>query len=365
MPSRCILLARAGGGLRRERCGAPRGFNLPELMVSLALGLLLLAAFLVVLDRCRREFATNESLAQPAGCARATPCPCWCRTSSTPGSTASRAAPAARSAQRRQRSSLTAPSCASRMRLHAVAPVAGLPAGAHDCGVNFAVDLAHARAGANNAFRAGVDCARLRARGHRRWRPRAAPTHSRCVMPRSPPPRRAPGGCSCTRRRLEAHAAVDLFADGRAPGPARRAHRNSRPRSAHLLHRQQFGGPPRLAGAARQVTDRIARRGAVSRRRSDARRRRPAGRVRIARRRPMHRRACASWPRIRRAARPATCVAVRLWLRIRADTTERGYRRHARAASTPTSSFTPSAGRSAQRRLLIERTVALRNARRP
>ncbi len=44
----------------------------------------------------------------------------------------------------------------------AVAPVAGLPAGAHDCGVNFAVDLGTPVEGANNTFRAGVaarDCA--------------------------------------------------------------------------------------------------------------------------------------------------------------------------------------------------------------
>ena len=39
-------------------------------MVSLTIGLLLLAAFLVILDRCRREFATNESLASLQDAAR-------------------------------------------------------------------------------------------------------------------------------------------------------------------------------------------------------------------------------------------------------------------------------------------------------
>ena len=41
-----------------------RGFNLPELMVSMAIGLVLLAAFIKVLDRCRSDFAVNESLAR-------------------------------------------------------------------------------------------------------------------------------------------------------------------------------------------------------------------------------------------------------------------------------------------------------------
>jgi prepilin-type N-terminal cleavage/methylation domain-containing protein len=36
-----------------------RGFNLPELMISLAIGSLLLAAFLSILDRARREFTAN------------------------------------------------------------------------------------------------------------------------------------------------------------------------------------------------------------------------------------------------------------------------------------------------------------------
>ena len=39
------------------------GFSLPELMVAMSLGLLLLAAFIAVVQRCRDGFATNESLA--------------------------------------------------------------------------------------------------------------------------------------------------------------------------------------------------------------------------------------------------------------------------------------------------------------
>ena len=46
------------------RARRARGFNLPELMIALALGLVLLAAFLAVLQRCRAGFAASESLAR-------------------------------------------------------------------------------------------------------------------------------------------------------------------------------------------------------------------------------------------------------------------------------------------------------------
>ena len=91
---------------------ASRGFNLPELMVSLTLGLILLAAFLVILDRCRRDFATNESLAQPAGCGASRACPCWCRTWNTPVSMASPTL-RGRSSRATAPSSPTPPACAS------------------------------------------------------------------------------------------------------------------------------------------------------------------------------------------------------------------------------------------------------------
>jgi len=54
-------------------------------------------------------------------------------------------------------------------------------------------------------------------------------------------------------------------------------------------------------------------------------------------------------------------VAVRLWLRIRADGTERGYA-DPRALSYADVSFAPNAAEASQRRVLVERTVALRNA---
>jgi hypothetical protein len=55
-------------------------------------------------------------------------------------------------------------------------------------------------------------------------------------------------------------------------------------------------------------------------------------------------------------------VAVRLWLRLRADNTENGYR-DTRQIDYADVSFTPRAAESRQRRMLVARTVALRNLR--
>ena len=54
-------------------------------------------------------------------------------------------------------------------------------------------------------------------------------------------------------------------------------------------------------------------------------------------------------------------VAVRLWLRVRADSTESGYQDslHRRYADVD---FTPAGDDARHRRILIQRTVTLRNA---
>jgi hypothetical protein len=55
-------------------------------------------------------------------------------------------------------------------------------------------------------------------------------------------------------------------------------------------------------------------------------------------------------------------VAVRVWLRIRADTTEGGFL-DGRPLAYAGVSFVPSPAEAAQRRVLVERTFALRNLR--
>ncbi len=60
------------------------------------------------------------------------------------------------------------------------------------------------------------------------------------------------------------------------------------------------------------------------------------------------------------ATGPPRIVAVRLWLRVRADTTEQGHRDE-RTLNYANTAFTPSPAEVRQRRLLVTRTVALRN----
>jgi hypothetical protein len=63
-------------------------------------------------------------------------------------------------------------------------------------------------------------------------------------------------------------------------------------------------------------------------------------------------------------AREGTVIAVRLWLRIRADATEGGFI-DSRPMTYANVNFTPSRLESQQRRVLVERTIALRNAQPP
>jgi len=193
-----------------------RGFNLPELMVSLTLGLLLLAAFLVILDRCRREFATNESLGSLQDAARSA-LSVLVSDLEHAGFYGITATPAAQVAQG---GIVTAIGADLRQPgpADAVAPALGLPAGVHDCGVNFAVDLARPVEGANNSYRAGVaarDCAPAAAAGGARAGTDTLTVRHASLATTDP---RA-GRLQLHGNRLGAHAAVTLFADGRAPGP--------------------------------------------------------------------------------------------------------------------------------------------------
>ena len=63
-------------------------------------------------------------------------------------------------------------------------------------------------------------------------------------------------------------------------------------------------------------------------------------------------------------AREGRIVALRIWLRIRSDATEAGFDDD-RELTYANVRFTPTPGEAKQRRMLVERTVALRNARPP
>src|SRR3954468_18281339 len=124
-------------------------------MIPLPIGLLLLAGFLSVLARCREEFSTHESLASLQDTAR--------RVLSVLVADLEHAgfyghANAARfqlvrdAALLAEGDELQQPDAA-----HAIAPVGGLPPGTHDCGDNFALDLAVVVQASNDAFAPGWD----------------------------------------------------------------------------------------------------------------------------------------------------------------------------------------------------------------
>jgi type IV pilus assembly protein PilW len=335
-----------------------RGFNLPELMVSLTIGLLLLAAFMVILDRCRREFATNESLASLQDAARSAISVLvpdlehagFYGVTATPSAQLARGGTITATA-----TDLRQPSPAD-----AVGEVAGLPPGAHDCGINFAVDLATPVEGANNSFRAGVaarDCAPAATAGG------ARPGTDTLTLRRASFATVEPrvGRLQLHAHRLGAHAAVTLFADGRAPTPTdplaeirdvdirtyyvandsvgRRGWPALRVKSlTESRGAAQFRDEEVLPG----VEDLQVEFGVATEDGSHATRFVPPD----------------------AAGRDQRVRSVRLWLRLRADTTERGFV-DTRALNYSDVSFVPSAAEAAQRRLLIERTVALRNVWRP
>lgn len=327
-------------------------------MVSLTIGLLLLAAFVVILDRCRREFASNESLASLQDAARSA------LTVLVPdlehagfyGATATPAAQLARGGI------ITATAADLRQPgpVDPVAPVAGLPPGAHDCGVNFAVDLATSVEGANNSFRAGVaarDCAPTASAGGARPGTDTLTVRRASLAITQP---RA-GRLQLHAHRLGAHVAATLFADGRVPS-ALDALTEVRDVEIHTYyvanHSVGRSGWPALrvkslteSGGAAQFRDEEVVPGVedlqvefgVADDESHATRFLPPGSA------DLHDH------RVR---------SVRLWLRIRADTTERGFV-DSRGLRYSDVSFAPNTVEASQRRLLIERTVALRNAWRP
>jgi hypothetical protein len=238
------------------------------------------------------------------------------------------------------------------------APVAGLPAGAHDCGINFAVDLALPVEGANNVFATGRDardCAPTATAGGARA---GADTLTlRFASADITTPRT--GRIQIHSRRLAAHGFLDLFADGRAPAASSDA--EIRDLEVHTWYVAN-NSVERPGWPALRVKSLTESRGAAQFRDeeilpgvedlqvelvvADAG---PAPRIaRVAPGTPQ--------------ARSGRVIAVRFWLRVRSDTTERAFHDERRLDYADTS-FVPDRTESAQRRLLVARTVALRNQR--
>jgi len=195
--------------------GRARGFSLLELMIALALGLFLTMAFVMVLDRCRREMTANETLASVQNAASQAMDALVLDVEHAgfyglPGNSARQlwrggTVVAAGDALRQPDAS------------HARAPVTGLPAGIHDCGVNFALDLELAVQAAQGSW-SGVnarDCEPTATSGGLRPATDTLTIRHASLQPVAP---RA-GRLQVYARRVESHAPAGLFADGLAPGP--------------------------------------------------------------------------------------------------------------------------------------------------
>lgn len=310
-----------------------RGFQVAELCVALALGLFLIAAFLAALRQCRVLFAMHESIASLQDASR-------------------------------QALSVLVPDLehagfygftnmpGARLR-HA------LPAGAQVCGAGFATDLARPAQGSNNGYlldASATDCAPTgSADGALAGADTLTVRHAslEVATPRA-------GRVQLYARRLASQEPLELFADGRAPGPVDRDC-EIRDLEIHLYYvaNTSVGRPgwPALrvkslteSGGAPQfrdeevmpgVEDLQVEFGVVA---SDG----SPGSVRFV---------AGDSPQL--AA--ARIVAVRLWLRIRADSTDGGHLDQ-RTLDYADTHFTPAASEARHRRLLVERTIALRNA---
>ena len=303
-------------------------------MIALTLGLFLVAAFLLVLQRCRASFAVNESLA--------------------------RLQDAARHALSVLVPDIEHAGFYGLGRGPAAPLVRSLPAGVDACGADFFMSLSMPAQGSDNTYRLDKDarvCAPTASAGGAREGADTLTLRHASLSSAAP----HAGRLQVYSQSLLVAAPVQLFADGRAPGPVDSEHevRDLEVRSYYIANDSvQRPGWPALRvkaltesqGAAQfrdeeilpGVEDLQVKLGVATTA--------PDGTPRVAYVSP-------DSP----LAKEGTIVAVRLWLRIRADATEPGFTDD-RTLTYANVTFTPSPAEARQRRMLIERTVALRNA---
>ena len=322
-------------------------------MIALVLGLALMAAFLNVLQRCRDQFATNESLARLQDSARHalsilagdlehagfygfTHSP---RTRLVRGG-----AVLAESEELRQ------PYAA------AAVGVPNLPASAHACGINFAVDLDLPVQGSNNSFEPGSGASNCAPTGSAGGARPAADTLTVRHASLNTTELHA-GRLQIYSRRFASFGSQDLFSDGHAPGPVNKDNevRDVEVRTYYIANNSVgHAGWPALrvkalteAGGAAQFRDEEVLPGVED--------------LQVEFGFSEHGKVRYLAPDLA-TLRGHRVVAVRVWLRIRADVTERGFADY-RTLQYAGVTFSPTATESTQRRMLIERTVALRNVR--
>jgi len=332
-----------------------RGFNLPELLIALVIGLMLLAAFVAVVAQCREQFAMNESLARLQDAARSASSALMDDIEHAGYYGFSNAA-----VPRLVWGGATVADAQSLRQGDAAVPVAGLPAGAHDCGVNFAVDLSRPVEGTNDAFGMGrdaTDCAPTASAGGAH-----AGSDTLTVRYASLAATTARAGrIQLYSRRLAAHASLDLFSDGQPPG-AVTADAQVRDLEVHTWYvaNDSVDRPGWPALRMKSLTE---SRGAAQFRDEEVMPGVEDLQVELAV-------ADVAQPALVRHVAPGSAealagrvVAVRVWLRLRSDVTEGAFD-DPRPFAYADTAFTPSAAEAKQRRLLVDRTVPLRNVAR-
>lgn len=331
-----------------------RGFTLPEVMVGITIGLLLLAAFLATLDRCRASFAASASVASLHDGAR------YALSVLVPDLEHAGFFGFATSAQPQlaRAGAITADAAALHQpdAARSTAPAAGVPAGSHDCGTNFAVDITLPVQMSNNSYPAGATsrCAPTAAAGGARDGSDTL-TIRRASLETSAP--RA-GRLQIYARRLQSHGFATLFGDGSPPGPPD-AGAEVRDLEVHTYYiaNHSVGRPgwPALrvkslteSGGSAQFRDEEVLPGVEDLQ------------VELALADPDSAGISRLHDPSLDSLRKGQLVAVRVWLRIRADQTESGYS-DSRALHYADVSFVPAGSEATIRRTVVERTVALRN----
>jgi len=332
------------------------GFSLPELMIALVLGSMLIIAFITVLERCRHEMATIESLAQVDnrarqaldllvldlehagffGTAADSPWRFW----------------------RNGEAAIEGDALRQPEPANPRAAVAGLPGGAHDCGTNFAVDLELvAQATSNTWLNADPrSCAPPAVAGGAHDGSDTLTIRRASLEPAKP----HAGRLQLYLRLQETHGGGALFADGISPGPQddNAEVRDIEVRSYYVANRS-VGREDSPALRVKALTE---SRGAAQFRDEELVPGVEDLQVEFGVRDPHDadaklRFVRPDFPELR----AQRLVAVRLWLRLRADSTEAGYE-DTRALRYSDATFIPDRLAAGQRRVLIERTVFLRNA---
>ncbi len=333
----------------------PRGFNLLELLIAQFIGLVLLAAFLIVLQRSQRDFTSADSLARLQGATRHA-LGVLAADIEHAGffgfSRATRIHVVSGSTTLAEQEALAQPG-----EGRTVIPVSGLPSGAHDCGVNFAVDLGRTVQGSDNQYRIGQDardCAPTAAAGGAR-----DGTDTLTVRHASLATAAARAG------RLQLYSAAMssarpllVFADGRAPGPVDAGH-EIRDLEIHTYYIAN-NSVDRRGWPALRVKSLTESGGAVQFRDEEVMPGVEDLQVEFGVTELENGEHVVRYVAADSARAEGRIVAVRLWLRVRADLTERGHFDD-RTLDYANVSFTPVGVEARQRRLLIGRTVALRN----